>query len=89
MIARKKGDGFVDPLPRSSSCVTIFAHDVFRNCDGIAIGWFSAVFAAFNTTNDDWIRGDENHDRSPIFYNFGGEFFLWLTSYSSCCYNSF
>ena len=33
MIARKKGDGFVDPLPRSSSCVTIFAHDVFRNCD--------------------------------------------------------
>ena len=35
MIARKKGDGFVDPLPRSSSCVTIFTHDVFRNCDGI------------------------------------------------------
>ena len=24
------------------------------------IGWFSAVFAVFNTTNDDWIREDEN-----------------------------
>lgn len=44
-----------------------------------AIGWFSAVFAVFNTTNDDWMRGDENMTDHLFFYNFGGEFFLWLT----------